>query len=160
MWALTHGTVVHALALYERDAGFVDALRQSALALPQAKVAKVVADVIVGDLYELLGKLRNATTLGRAGETPRHILHFAEKAALLTALANGYCFGSGSSFMEEAQGLRGPAGYKGLISFARGGDYSDPARVSAASERYWTGLAEWIRAPGLNLSAQLSMVFR
>jgi kanamycin nucleotidyltransferase len=158
-WSLTHGKFVHAAPLFERQPGFVDEIRRVALALPVDAVREAISASIVGELYEQLGKLRNAAQMSRAGEGGRHYLHLAEQASLLTALAQGYCFRSGSTFLEEAAGLKGPMGFADLIMIARRGALSDVGRLLAAAEDYWAGLARWIEALNLDLSARCKAGF-
>jgi kanamycin nucleotidyltransferase len=151
-WALTHGKFVYAIALFEREASFVEALRRAALALPPGAVRQMIADTLVCDLYELVGKARNAVSLRRGGEMARHLVHLAEGAANLSALAAGHAFRSGSTYLEEAAALTGPDGYRELIDLVRAGRMGDPAILLAAVERYWKGLGAWIRLLGIDLA--------
>jgi kanamycin nucleotidyltransferase len=157
-WALTHGQFVHAVALFERDGGFVDELRAAALALPAEAVRGMIADTVVCDLYETLGKIRNAGPLGRQHELPRHVVHLAEEAACLSALAASQAFRSGSTFLEEAAALTGPDGYAELIGLVRAGGLADTEALAAAAERYWTGLGAWIRLLGIDLTPFRRMI--
>jgi kanamycin nucleotidyltransferase len=153
-WSLTHGKFVHAVRLFERRAAFIEEIRQLGAAPSAEAIRAVMQEAIVGSLFELLGKLRNAVALKRAGEGPRHFLHFAESAAQLTALAQSYCFASGSTFLEEAAALTGPSGYAELIALARSGVLADPLALAQAADAYWAGLAKWIELIGLDLAGR------
>ena len=153
-WSLTHGKFVHAVRLFERRAGFVEDIRRLAAAPSIEAIRAGMEGGIIDSLFEGLGKLRNAVALKRAGEGPRHFLHFAESAGQLTALAQSYCFASGSTFLEEAAALTGPSGYAELIALARSGVLADSLALAQAADAYWAGLAKWIELIGLDLAAR------
>ena len=151
-WSLTHGRFVHAAALFEQAPGQVEEIRKRALVLPVERVRRVLAEAVVGEIYESLGKLRNAVAMGRTGEGGRLYLQLVEDASALTALAQSYAYFSTSTLLEEAAGLTGPAGFADLIMIARRGALADATRLLGTAEDYWAGLARWIEALHLDLT--------
>ena len=151
-WALTHGRFVHPVMLYERSPGQVDDIRRRALALPAERLRQVMAETVAGELYESLGRLRNAVAMGRTGEGARLFLKLVETASALTALAQSHAFHSTSTLLEEAAGLTGPAGFTDLIMIARRGALADATRLLGTAEDYWSGLGKWIEALNLDLT--------
>lgn len=151
-WALTHGRFVHAVMLYERAPGQVDEIRKLALALPAAQLRRVIAEAVAGQLYEGLGRMRNAVAMGRTGEGARLFLHLVETASALTALAQSHAFQATSTLLEEAAGLTGPSGFADLIMIARRGALADATRLLGTVEDYWSGLGKWIEALNLDLT--------
>ncbi|MGH8081454.1 MAG: kanamycin nucleotidyltransferase C-terminal domain-containing protein [Lysobacter sp.] len=141
-WALTHGQFVHARALWiAPDHGtLVETLRSLAAHPDDHAVDRALAETVVGELYELLGKLRNRYT-----RKPLALLaaEFAEQLACLIGLAERHVFVSAGSMFDEAADLPGPDGSAALFKLVAKGDLSDEAGVTAAIERVWAGVEAW-----------------
>lgn len=147
-WPISHGQFVHARALWiAPDHGaLVESLRSLAAHPDDAAVDRAMAELVVGELYELVGKLRN-----RHGRQPLAVLagRFAEHLACLVGLAERHVYVSAGSLFDEAVDLGGPDGAAELFAQVVRGDFRDEAATVAALERAWAGLERWADAIGL-----------
>ncbi|MGO1069862.1 kanamycin nucleotidyltransferase C-terminal domain-containing protein [Lysobacter sp. CA199] len=141
-WAVSHGQFVHARALWiAPDHGtLVETLRSLAAHPDDAQVDRAMAEVVVGELYELLGKLRN-----RYARKPLALLvgEFARYLACLVGLAERHVFVSAGTMFDEAADLPAPDGSAALFKLVAHGDLSDEMAATAAVERVWAGLQAW-----------------
>ena len=112
-WPLTHGQFVHARALYEAPGreGFVAEMRRRAYAFSDADRDEALAKAVVGDIYEVVGKLRNAAAMARTANVAHLLCTLAAQAACLIALHRRHSFRSDLTLLEEAAAmLDGPDG--------------------------------------------------
>jgi len=58
-WSVTHGACTNVLPLYD-PSGFFSRLRDVTFSRPDQVFQRVILDVIVGEIYERIGKIRNA----------------------------------------------------------------------------------------------------
>lgn len=141
-WALSHGQFVHARALWiAPDHGtLVESLRSLAAHPDDEAVNAALAEIVVGELYELIGKLRN-----RFVRRPVALLaaEFAQHLACLVGLAERHVFVSAGSMFDEAADLPCPDGAVALFKRIGKGDLGDDIAVGAAIERVWAGLEAW-----------------
>lgn len=141
-WALSHGQFVHARALWiAPDHGtLVETLRSLAAHPDDEAVNAALAEIVVGELYELIGKLRN-----RFARMPLALLvaEFSQHLACLIGLAERHVFVSAGSLFDEAADLPCPDGAVALFKRVAKGELSDDIAVSAAIERVWAGLEAW-----------------
>ncbi|MGO4262908.1 kanamycin nucleotidyltransferase C-terminal domain-containing protein [Lysobacter sp. TAB13] len=141
-WALTHGQFVHARALWiAPDHGtLIETLRSLAAHPDDDAVDRAMAEAVVGELYELVGKLRN-----RFARKPLALLagEFAEQLACLIGLAERHVFVSAGTLFDEAADLPAPDGATALFKLVAKGDLSDEAEITAAIERVWVGMEAW-----------------
>gem|GEM_PF-338366 len=141
-WALSHGQFVHARALWiAPDHGtLVETLRALAAHPEDDAVNRALSELVVGELYELIGKLRN-----RFARKPLTLLaaEFAQHLACLIGLAERHVFVSAGTMFDEAADLPGPDGAAALFKRIDRGDLSDDVAVSAAIERAWAGIEAW-----------------
>lgn len=148
-WALSHGQFVHARALWiAPDHGaLVETLRSLAAHPNDAAVDAALAEIVVGELYELVGKLRN-----RYARKPLALLvcEFAQHLACLIGLAERHVFASSGTMFDEAADLPGPDGAAQLFGLVGQGDLRDEVVLTMAVERVWAGLEEWAHAASLN----------
>lgn len=148
-WPLTHGAYCHVFALYDPDHFFVK-LRDVVLSQPEERFLEAMREVIVGELYEGIGKLRNARHSGHTAGLPELALNMARYGAFLIGLANRRCYSSGTHVLEESLTLPGrPAGYDALCRMAMRGELSDPDRIAQACEVFWSGVERWASEQGL-----------
>lgn len=109
-WPLTHGAYVHTQALHDPDEVFPP-LRPTVLNQLGDAFTAAIRSLIVEDLYELIGKVRNARDLNRPGSLPLLGVHLVHHGALLIGLANRALYTSGAKVFEESLRLPGrPAG--------------------------------------------------
>lgn len=142
-WPLTHGAYSYIRALYDPDEFFVK-LSQVVAAQPEEKFTAVIRGVIVGELYEWVGKLRNAQHSGHTAYLPVLALDLARYGAYIIGLANRYCYSTGARALEEALTLPArPPGYDTLCQMVMQGDLGQPERIIAACEAFWAGIERW-----------------
>lgn len=158
-WPLTHGAFVHVLPLHDPE-GFFPELRATALGQPRQKFAAAMRGLIVGELYEWVGKLRNARHRGETIPLPRIALDMALHGAFLIALAERHLYSTGSKVFAESLGLSGrPEGYDALCGMAMTGTLSDGAAVATACEGFWAGVLAWAAERGLRIIEERRVPF-
>ncbi|MFN8494639.1 MAG: kanamycin nucleotidyltransferase C-terminal domain-containing protein [Caldilineaceae bacterium] len=150
-WSLSQGQLLAARPLYG-DPAFFAHLRQLVLSPPPEAFNQVMREMLVGEFYEWIGKLRNARSSGHTAYIPLLAGEFAKFTALLLGIANRYCFSTGAKMLEEALQLPNrPAGYAELCDLVMKGQLADTEQVAAVVERCWTGLGAWAMANGLTM---------
>jgi len=142
-WPISHGQFVHARALWiAPDHGALfETLRSLAAHPDDAEVERAMAEIVVGELYELIGKLRN-----RYARKPLALLagEFAVHVACLAGLAERHLYASAGTMFDEAADLPGPDGAVELYRLVGKGELGDEARLVATLERVWAGLEVWV----------------
>lgn len=147
-WPLTHGAFLMVRPLID-PGGFFQQLRNVVRTRPREAFAAAIRATLVGELYELVGKLRNAMGAHKFASLPELALGMAKHGAFVIGLANQRCFSSGGRVLEEALDMPDrPAGFDELCRLAMSGQLSDPTVVAAACERFWAGLEAWAVAKG------------
>ena len=147
-WARWKGQFLHARCLHG-DPAYLDALRELVFSPTPAAFNAVVEEMIVGELYEWIGKLRNAQQVGNAGALPALACYFVEHLAQILGIAHRHCYRTGSHTLADSLTLpRRPAGYDDLCGAVMAGELADPMRVSYLIERCWRGVAAWTQAEG------------
>lgn len=150
-WPLTHGAYVHTCPLYDPEEVFSQ-LRRIVWGQPNDKFASALRLLIVGDIYELVGKVRNAHQLGHRAGLPMLAMHLALYGAFLIGLADRHLYTSGGRVFEESLGIRGrPAGYDDLCRRVMEGALGASTQVVAACEAFWGGVERWSAARGIVL---------
>jgi kanamycin nucleotidyltransferase len=131
---------------------FFEQLRHTATSQPEARFREALREVVVGELYEDIAKVRNALAAGHAAALPQEAVEIATYGAYAIGLANRRCFTSGVRKFEEALGMPDlPDGYEPLARLAMAGTLSDAHVVAAACERFWQGLVTWAEQCGVAL---------
>ena len=142
-WPLTHGAYCDVLALYDPE-GFFAKLRDTVLSQPQERFIAAIREVIMGELYELIGKLRNAQHSGHTAYLPELALNMAKYGAFLVGLANRRYYSNSTRVLEDSLNLPGrPSGYDTLCRMAMKGELSDPGQVAETCEAFWFGVEQW-----------------
>jgi kanamycin nucleotidyltransferase len=142
-WPITHGAYSQVLAVYD-PSDFFEELRIAVHSQPESKFQEAIKEIIVGDILEQIGKVRNAGALGNAGYLPSLACELARSGACLVGLANRSLFSSASQMYAEALALPNPPeGYQALCQMVTGGELSDTERIIQASNDFWEGVEEW-----------------
>ena len=150
-WSLSQGQLLAACPLYG-DLAFFAELRQLVLSPPPEEFNVVMRDMLVGEFYEWIGKLRNARSSGHTAYLPILACLFAEYGAQLLGIAHRICYTTGAKMLEESLQLQDcPDGYAELCGMVMAGQLSVPAQVAAALERCWAGIGPWAIANGIEL---------
>ena len=157
-WSLTHGAYTDVWALYDPN-GFFPRLREVALSQPDPVFERAIRDVIVGELYERIGKVRNARVARHDACLPYLAVELAKFGALLLGLANRHLYATSTRLFEESLTLPGrPGGYDFLCRMVMAGELADPVRVCDASDAFWDGIERWAGARGIQIEQDLDML--
>ncbi len=150
-WPLTHGAWLHIRPLHD-PTGFFETLRQAVLSQPEEAFRAAIRELIVGDIYEHIGKLRNARARGVGAELPLLAVSLAQEGAYLIGLARRACYSGAARLFEESLAFPDrPAGYDALCAAVMAGELSDPERVGALCEGFWAGVERWAAEHGVGI---------
>jgi kanamycin nucleotidyltransferase len=142
-WSLTHGSFVQVLPLYD-PAGFFEGLRKVATSQPEDNFRAAIEALLREELYEAVGKLRNAQWLGERNPLPLLTVDLARYGAVAIGLNARWLFTTSGRMLEEAlaQSDR-PNGVDALANLVLRGERSEPGRVYQAGEAFWAGVVTW-----------------
>lgn len=158
-WSLTHGAYVYTRPLYDPQRIF-PRLREAVRSPPEEAFRQAMQALIVEELYELMGKVRNARHWGAREELPFLAVHLAFHGALLVGLANRHLYRSASKMLADSLRLGDrPPGYDRLCRLVLTGSLSDPEALAEACEGFWSGVGEWGGAHGLALGPRQNLSF-
>jgi kanamycin nucleotidyltransferase len=142
-WAISQGRFLEARLVFG-DPACLQELKELVLALSEAEIQAVVRQVIIGELYEWIGKVRNAARRKHYAPLALWAGKFTEMVALLLGLVRRTCYTTGSRLLEESRQFDDlPAGYPRLCDLVQRGDLSDASATIEALEATWAGLAAW-----------------
>ncbi|SDD82735.1 kanamycin nucleotidyltransferase [Paenibacillus sp. UNCCL117] len=142
-WPLTHGPYFTPLSLYDPE-GFFPQLRQATESPERRHFKQAIEEVLVGEMYEFAGKLRNASRNGAHSFLPYLAMEFAHYGAMLVGLHNRTYYSTGSRVFLESLELPGrPAGFDPLLELVMSGALSKPETIVEACEAFWSGLGTW-----------------
>jgi kanamycin nucleotidyltransferase len=150
-WPLARGQFVYAEPIWG-DAALIDELKRRTLNAPKEQFDEAMQEILSAELYENLGKLRNAHE--RRIEDPMVALagQFAHHTATLIALSHRHCFKNSQRILREALGLPDPPeGFDLLARIVTQGRLSDLNEVAHAIEGCWRGLRPWTEARGISI---------
>jgi len=157
-WALTHGACTDVLAM-EDPADFFSRLRAAVISPSDDTFARAIHDVIVGEILELVGKVRNARAVGNSDCLPRFAIKLAERGALLLGLAHRHLYVSSSSLLRASLALpERPDGYDTLCKTVMLGELADPAGIVSSVERFWTGVERWAGEHDIQIRKSLEVI--
>ncbi|WYQ42693.1 aminoglycoside O-nucleotidyltransferase ANT(4')-Ib [Bacillus sp. FSL W7-1321] len=142
-WPLTHGPYFSPLRLYDPE-GFFQRLRLAAESPTKEDFRQAIHEILVGEMYEYVGKLRNVNRNGPSSYLPFLALRFAHYGAMLIGLHNQTLFSTGAMVLPEALKLpHRPKGFDHVAELAMSGDLAQPAKIVSACEDFWKGLVAW-----------------
>lgn len=158
-WPITHGKYLDMEALRDPERLF-DGLRARVRSQSDDASRRAIQDSVVGEQYELLGKLRNAHHVGDVECVPLIAVDLAKHAACMAALVHRRTFSSSSKLFQECLTLpHRPPGLDALCELAMGGDLADLSRVVNVCERYWAQLDDWLTEPGIKACHESTIPF-
>lgn len=99
-WPLTHGPFFSPLSLYDPD-GFFPKLQKTAQSPTSEDFSNAISEVLVGEMYEFIGKLRNASRTGTQTYLPYLAMQFAQYGAMF------YRFTQSEAVLDRSQGASG-----------------------------------------------------
>jgi kanamycin nucleotidyltransferase len=158
-WPLTHGAYHQVKALHDPE-GYFAQLRAVAAGRPPEAFAEAISATLVGELYEFVGKVRNAVAAGETLALPEWAMQMARYAAYVLGLHRRRLYTSGGRVLAEALTLPDrPAGFDALCDLVMSGRLSDPGAVAAACEALWAGLAAWAEQHGYPIVSESRIPF-
>ncbi len=153
-WPLRQGQFLRVRPLFGEPAFFTD-LQALVHSPPASAFHQAIAEIVVAEFYEGMGKLRNERAWGRDHFLPSLACHLVSQGALMLGLAHRHCYTTGARLLEESLALPGrPDGYDGLCRRVMAGDLGDAGQTAADLERLWAGLGPWLTAMGIDLGAR------
>jgi kanamycin nucleotidyltransferase len=152
-WSITHACYVHVMPMHDPDGVFGE-LSATVRGVPQATFDRAIENLIIGELWEVIGKLRNARGAGES--PPLGYLQYALKIGYwMIGLGNRHIYPSAKRAWCDALALPDRmAGYDEVCSLASGG----VGNVFDACERFWAGVATWASARGLAIEAPAHLI--
>ena len=150
-WSLTQGAFAFMHPLYD-PAQFFASLPPLVFGHTEAEFKSMMKLHIVGDVYEVVGKLRNAQHSGNTAFMPRLAFMLAGYGANLIGLLNRRLYTSAATMLDEALALPNvPEGYEHLCQLVQHGELSNPNQTCQTCEALWQGLLDWSEHNGLAL---------
>lgn len=153
-WSLSYGPYFSQLKLYDPQ-GFFAELRQAAESPTQEDFRNEISGILVGEMYEFIGKLRNICHNGPQTYLPYLTMQFAQYGAMLIGLHNRHLYSTGAMVLPEALTLpERPAGYDRVAQMVMSGELAEPEKIVAVCEAFWNGLVEWAAAHGYAIDSE------
>jgi kanamycin nucleotidyltransferase len=155
-WPYTHGCYVYVKPLHDPWSIF-PALSDAVFSHPRDAFQDLIQAVIVGDMYEIVGKVRNADFFDQKVNLPHYADQMAIYGACLAGLDQRRLYTSFTRMFTESLQLPDlPKGYSALCRMVMSGRLLDPDKIVRAIDFYWAGIEEWAEARGLVIEHQLS----
>jgi kanamycin nucleotidyltransferase len=159
-WSITHGACLAVKPIYDPQ-GIFQRLSETALTHSEQEFKRLMEDLIVGEIFELVGKLRNLYTLSLSNSMPFFTLHLLWCAACLIGLANRHIYTSATFFLDESLTLPSrPNGYDTLCQMCSAGVLNDPEAIIRAVDSFWLGLESWSSQKGLRIEQEMDTLFK
>lgn len=142
-WPLTHGPFFSQLSLYDPE-GFFPKLKEAAESPTKEDFRRTIQEVLVGEMYEFIGKLRNVGLQGPRTYLPYLAVELAQYGAMLVGLHNRKLYSTGAMVLPESLELPGrPEGFDSVARMVMSGELAEPAKIVSACEHFWKGLMNW-----------------
>ena len=120
------------------------------------EIEAALAECIVGDVYELVGKIRNAVAERRTASLALFTVELARYAAGVAGLAQRHLYPSAAEMLEDSLRLPDlPQGYPALCRLVISGRLDAPHEILARVDAYWDGLEAWAAQRGLVIETTL-----
>jgi kanamycin nucleotidyltransferase len=157
-WALTHGSMLWVLPIYDPDA-FFERLKETVSSQPDEAFRAAMAGLIVGEIYEVVGKVRNCQASGKTSSLALYTVELASYGAWLIGLANRHHYLSSSTMLTEALPLPGqPAGYESLCQIVTRGELQDHKLIYQVADDFWRGVIDWCAINEIPVVRQLDQL--
>ena len=155
LWPITQGAFSRVLPLHDPRRLFHRAAHV-VFDHTMEEYNNLIREVLIGDLYEVVGKARNALARGKTADLAAEAVLAARYAACAVGLANRCLYSTGPEVFPESLTLPGrPAGYDELLDLVIRGDLSDPQKVVNGMDALWEGEEAWTAACGIKLYRDL-----
>lgn len=154
-WPITHGAIINAVPMQDTISLFPHA-RAAVMNHSDDEFRKLIGELLVGDLYEDIGKVRNGLALQRTEIIAPFTVDAARYGACLVGLHNRRVYISGVTLFSESLELPGrPDGYDALARLVMTGELNDAAHVTGAVNAFWSGVETWAAAQHIPLTHDL-----
>ena len=154
-WSITHGAYVNVWPLFDPQA-FFPRLKETALSQPDEVFRFRMKEVIVGDLYELIGKVRNAWAIQTLSPLPGYATFLARDTACMVGLARRYLYHSFATMLEEALALPdSPKGFSNVCQRVMSGRLSSSQAIVKEVNTLWDGIELWAKEKQITLTDHL-----
>jgi kanamycin nucleotidyltransferase len=144
-WPLTHSAFQTVLPLEDPEHFFAE-IRTIAQASPEPLFREAIENLLVDDVFECIGKIRNVQALGIPNVLPTLVLKLIQAVAMVVGLANRQCYTTGTHVISESMALPDlPDGFRELGQIILTGDFRDGQQLGTVCERLWQGLNIWAK---------------
>jgi kanamycin nucleotidyltransferase len=142
-WPLTHSAFQTVLPLEDPNYFFAE-IRAIVQSRPEPSFREAIQNLLVDDVFECIGKIRNAQAFGIPNALPVLVLKLVQSVALVIGLANRQCFTTSMRIIPEAIVLPDqPIGFRELGQIILAGDFRDDQQLGTACEHLWQGINIW-----------------
>ncbi|MDQ0173574.1 kanamycin nucleotidyltransferase C-terminal domain-containing protein [Paenibacillus tundrae] len=139
-WALRTGSFVHITSLYDPNGLFPKA-KEIVLSVPDERFREVIAEFMIWEPYETMGKIRNAKASNNLSYLPRAVFDLTWQTAKLIGLMNKQYYTSRAVTLEESiEKPIKPEGYTELATKVISGELADKEELYLLCENLWCGL--------------------
>ena len=150
-WSVSHGKYIDMQPLHDPENVF-EQLKARVFAHADNEFKECMREVIVGDMYELVGKWRNQQAANRFEYVPAMAFKLAEECAWVIGLANRHLYTTGAAmFVESLAQPDRPAGYDALCNVVMRGELSNVQQVIEMCEACWAGVVAWAESKNIEL---------
>jgi kanamycin nucleotidyltransferase len=158
-WPLTHSAYVHILPLRDPENLF-PGLRELVFGHSSEDFSQLMADTIVWECFELMGKIRNAQHSGQTEALSTEVIALARTGAYLVGLDNRHLYSTfGRMFSESLFLPNRPNAYDELCRVAMRGELSEPVKLFKLAEDFWQGIETWAQERKLPVYRSLDDIF-
>lgn len=142
-WAITHGAYFDLKPLYGSDEFFVRL--KDAVQLPsQEDFTAAIREIIVGNIFEAICKLRNAHLESNTDYLPTLACEIAQQSAFAIGLAHKKCYSTRAFVLQESLAFENrPDGHEKLCQIVMTGNLKDFDEITQTLETLWSGLVQW-----------------
>jgi kanamycin nucleotidyltransferase len=142
-WPLTHSAFQTVLPLEDPEHFFAE-ICTIVQTSPEPLFREAIENLLVDDVFECMGKIRNVQALGIPHVLPTLVLKLIQAVAMVVGLANRQCYTTGTRVISEAIALPNlPNGFRELGQIMLTGDLRDGQQLGTVCERLWQGLNIW-----------------
>lgn len=157
-WPITHGAFVHVLPIADPE-GLFPLVRDAALSHTDEEFRAAATEVIVGEIYELIGKARNAVARLNQAPMAAYAVMLARHCACLLGLWHRHLYTSIADLWTESLELpQRPDGYDALCRQVMSGDLNEMQALADAIDRLWDGIERWAQARQLPIERDLAQL--
>ncbi|WP_211748186.1 kanamycin nucleotidyltransferase C-terminal domain-containing protein [Paenibacillus sp. Marseille-Q4541] len=154
-WAIKMGSFIHITSLYDPN-GIFNKAKEVSLSVPEEAFREVIAEFMVWEPYETMGKIRNARISNNLSYLPRAVFDFTWQIAKLIGLLNKQYYTSRSVTLEESiEKPIKPEGYAELAKKVISGELSDKEELYLLCENLWFGLNNLLEELGIEYRSDI-----